>query len=116
MEGGSTFIVCFSSCLFLDWFCTFVFGTIYNNWAVYVFGRRGRMSHPLLKKKQVGFHVTRLHTVDCDSFKLFFHLSGGGPNWLREYSNWCSKEVSGLLYSGKTGSQLTLKLLRQNQF
>ena len=49
MEGGNTFIVCFSFCLFLDKFWSFVIGTLCNNGAVYVFGRGGWMFHPLSK-------------------------------------------------------------------
>ena len=66
MEGGRTFIVCFSSCLFVDWFCSFVFGTICNNWVVYVFGRRGRMSQPLSIKKitaMIAKYLVNTHSV-----------------------------------------------------
>jgi hypothetical protein len=39
--------------------------------------------------KAVAFHILKLKQYRCQQFKCYFHLwSGGGPNWMREFSLW----------------------------
>ena len=41
----------------------------------------------------VGFHIVKLRSFECSSFKGFFHLwSNGGPNWTREWRSFCAEE------------------------
>lgn len=43
--------------------------------------------------KNVGFMVHNLKRFSCKTFDIFFHLwGGGGPNWCRDFSLWCSKQ------------------------
>lgn len=41
----------------------------------------------------VGFHILKLRSFECSSFKVFFHLWGhGGPNWVQEWRKFCAEE------------------------
>ena len=46
-----------------------------------------------VSSSSVGFHVVKLRSFECSSFKVFFHLwSNGGPNWVREWRSFCAEE------------------------
>jgi len=41
----------------------------------------------------VGFHIVKLCSFECSSFKIFFHLwTNDGPNWVLEWRNFCREE------------------------
>jgi hypothetical protein len=43
--------------------------------------------------QEVGFHVYRLRSYECNNFKIFFHLwNGGGPNFCYEYNLWLHEQ------------------------
>lgn len=48
-----------------------------------------------VSSRLVGFHVLKLRSFECSSFKIFFHLwSNGGPQWVREWKMFCAEEES----------------------
>lgn len=52
--------------------------------------------------KKVGLIIYNLRSFECAEFKLFFHFSNfGGPNWAREYRDFCLEEQSSLVEVGK---------------
>lgn len=49
--------------------------------------------------QEVGFHIYRLKSYECASFKVFFHLwHGGGPNFRLEYKLWLQEQASEWTY------------------
>jgi hypothetical protein len=41
----------------------------------------------------VGFHIFKLTSFECSSYKIFFHLSGnGGPRWDLELATFNGEE------------------------
>jgi hypothetical protein len=49
----------------------------------------------LVCSKKVGLIIYNLRSFKCDEFKLFFHLwNFSGPNWAKEYRDYCHEEQS----------------------
>jgi hypothetical protein len=45
--------------------------------------------------QSVGFHIFRLRSFECSSFKIYFHLwHRGGPNYQHEYKLWQDEQSS----------------------
>lgn len=45
--------------------------------------------------QNVGFHVYKLRSFECSSYKLYFNLwHGGGPNFLHEFKQWCAEDAA----------------------
>lgn len=58
-----------------------------------VFELADRVFRFLVLSSSMGFHIANLCSFDCSAFKIFFHLWGnGGPNWVREWKNFCAEE------------------------
>lgn len=54
-----------------------------------------RVFHFSVQSQEVSFHIYRLHSYECASFKLFFHLwHGGGPNFYLKYKFWLQEQAS----------------------
>jgi hypothetical protein len=50
---------------------------------------RERVFSFAVANKSVGFHIIQNRVFECEKFKCFFHLwGGGGPNWQWEFRNW----------------------------
>lgn len=53
----------------------------------------------------VGFHIYKLKSFECEQFRLFFHLwNGGGPNYALEYRRWLDKESASWFTISRNGS------------
>ena len=58
-----------------------------------VFPLADQVFHFSVSSSLVGFHIFKLRSFECSSFKVFFHLwSNGGPNWVREWRSFCAEE------------------------
>jgi hypothetical protein len=45
--------------------------------------------------KEIGFRIRQLLSFECDLYKVFFHLwGGGGPNWCSEMRSFFLEEDS----------------------
>ena len=60
-----------------------------------VFPLADRVFRFAVSSSLVGFHIIKLLSFECSSYKLFFHLwSNGGPNWIREWRLFCAEEAA----------------------
>lgn len=80
-----------------------------------VLGLADRVFRFSVSSRLVGFHIFKLRSFECPSFKVFFHLWGnGGPNWIKEWRSFCSEEEAAWTEVKKNRPNVGNSLIRPN--
>lgn len=65
-----------------------------------------------VSSQDIGFHIYKLKSFECATYKILFNLwHGGGPNYVLEYRQWKAEELASWTSVGKKASN-TSNLVR----